>query len=764
MTGGLYRLGRLCVRHRWVVLAVWIVVFAGLAIGARSIGSDLSDNLTLPGTDSQKATDLLDAQLPAQANGNTPVTLTAPKGAKVTDAKYADGINATVSALRQDPDVRSATSPLSSAGAAQLSKDQNIGYIAVSLKTSASDLTTDDAQRIVDLGAHAEDAGLQVAVGSYVGQKVSKPDTHNSEVIGLSMAVIVLLFTFGTVVAMGLPIITALMGLVSGLSIITFISHVAVVPTVAPTLATMIGLGVGIDYSLFVVTRHFEQRRAGMATTESIARSTATSGGAIVFAGTTVIIALLSLAVVQIPLVTTLGYTSALVVLVAMIAAITLLPALLAIVGDRIDRLALPHKAKSVDSHPHGWARWGEFVTRHPIPSAITALVILGALAWPTLDLYLGQQDNGALPTDTESRQAYDAMSAGFGVGSNAQMLIAVDMSKEPAKADPAAPPSPDGSPAGPGTDPRLTHLRDDLQSTKGVASVTQPLVSDSTEAAVMTVTPTTGPSDRATAALVSTLRDDTIPRATKDANMTADVGGTTAGYVDLADEISSGLALTIAVVVLLSILLLTVAFRSIVIPLTAGLMNLISIGAAFGVVTAVFEKGWGIGLVGLDSEVAIVSYVPLMMFAILFGLSMDYEVFLISHIREAWRREGDNRRAIVDGIANTGRVITSAALIMVSVFFAFIINGDPTVKQFGVGMGVAVAVDATLVRCLLVPAVMTLLGNANWWFPGWLDRLLPNFSIEGEEWFAERDREAQARTPLVPAGSGAATSGSPES
>jgi putative drug exporter of the RND superfamily len=757
VTGGLYRLGRLCVRHRWIVLAVWIVVFAGLAVGARSVGSDLSDNLSLPGTDSQKATDLLEARLPDQANGTAPVTLRAPKGAKVTDSKYADGINATVSALRKDPDVRSVTSPLATAGAAQVSKGGTVAYISVNPKTSASDMTTDDAQRIVDLGHSAEAAGLQVAFGSYIGQKVSKPDTHDSEVIGLGMAVIVLLFTFGTVVAMGLPIITALMGLVSGLSIITFISHIAVVPTVAPTLATMIGLGVGIDYSLFVVTRHFEQRRDGMDTMESIARSTATSGGAIVFAGTTVIIALLSLAVVQIPLVTTLGYTAALVVLVAMTAAITLLPALLAIAGDRIDRLALPHKAKSVDSHPHGWRRWGEFVTKHPIPSAVTALVILGALAWPVLDLYLGQQDNGALPTDTESRQAYDAMAAGFGVGANAPLLIAVDMTKKPAEPDPAAPPSPDGQPAGPATDPRLTHLSDDLKSTKGVASVTPPLLSDSSKAAVMTVTPTTGPADRATETLVRTLRDDTIPRATKDADMTADVGGTTAGYVDLADEISGGLVLTIAVVVLLSILLLTLAFRSIVIPLTAGLMNLISIGAAFGVVTAVFEKGWGIGLVGLDSEVAIVSYVPLMMFAILFGLSMDYEVFLITHIREAWRREGDNRLAIVDGIANTGRVITSAALIMVSVFFAFIINGDPTVKQFGVGMGVAVAVDATLVRCLLVPAVMTLLGNANWWFPGWLDRLLPNFSIEGEEFFDEQDRKAAlpARpAPVLAAGS----------
>jgi RND superfamily putative drug exporter len=817
VTGGLYRLGRLCVRRHRVVLAVWCVLLVALGAAARVAGPDLSDNLTLPGSDSQKATDLLTARLPEQANGITPVLLEAPKGEKVTDAKYKSAIDDTVTALRKDPDVRSATSPLSSEGAAFLAKDARIGYIGVNLKASPSELTTDDAQRIVDEADPARSAGLDVSFGSYVGQKVSKPETHSSEVIGLTMAVIVLLFTFGTVVAMGLPIVTALFGLICGLSIVTLISHVAEVPTVAPTLATMIGLGVGIDYALFVVTRHQEQRRDGMDTLESIARATATSGGSIVFAGTTVVIALLSLAVVDIPLVTTLGYTSALVVVVAVLAAITLLPAVLSIVGDRIDRLALPHKARGSDGQPHGWRRWGEFVTRRSLPSAAIALVILVALALPVLDLYLGQQDNGALPEDTQARQSYDAMTAGFGVGANAPLLISVDMAKQPAKADQAdlddideqedaqkqqatsqadaqedqiaksleaqgVPPAQAQQQAQaqvqpeldkqideieqkaadqrkkvdqPASDPRLKHLRDDLSSTKGVKSVTQPLVSKDGTAAVLTVTPTTGPADRATETLVRTLRDDAIPRATKDANMTADVGGTTAGYVDLADEISSKLVLTIAVVVVLSILLLTLAFRSIVIPLTAGVMNLVSIGAAFGVVSAVFEKGWGIDIVGLDSEVAIVSFVPLMMFAILFGLSMDYEVFLISHIREAWKRTGDNRQAIVDGVANTGRVITSAALIMVSVFFAFIINGDPTVKQFGVGMGVAVAVDATIVRCLLVPAVMTLLGRANWWFPAWLDRLLPNFSIEGEEWFEEHDRKqatAAAPTPaLVP-------------
>jgi putative drug exporter of the RND superfamily len=304
--------------------------------------------------------------------------------------------------------------------------------------------------------------------------------------------------------------------------------------------------------------------------------------------------------------------------------------------------------------------------------------------------------------------------------------------------------------------DPRLQDLRTDLANTTGVRAVTQPLVNSTGTAAVLTVTPTTAPSDRATEQLVRRLRSDTIPQATKGKNMTADVGGTTAGYVDLADKISSRLVLTIAVVVALSFVLLMLAFRSIVIPLTAGLMNLVSIGAAFGVVTAVFEKGWGAGVIGLENEVAIVSFVPLMMFAILFGLSMDYEVFLMTHIKEAWERTRDNTQAVIEGVANTGRVITSAALIMVSVFFAFVINGDPTVKQFGVGMGVAVAVDATLVRCLLVPAVMTVLGRAHWWFPRWLDRLVPNFSIEGDEWF--RARDAEAASPDAPGSAPAPT------
>jgi putative drug exporter of the RND superfamily len=436
VTGALYHLGRLCVRRRWIVLGAWVLVFAVLAMWARSVGPDVNDNLTLPGSDSQAARTLLEQRFPSQANGTNPVVLLAPKGAKLSASKFKQPIDDTVTALKGDHDVRSATSPLSKDGSSLLTKDARIGYIALSLHPGPSDLSTDDAERIVALADPARKAGLDVGFGGYLGQKVSKPETHLSEVIGLGMAVLVLLVTFGTVVAMGLPIITAIVGLVSGLSIITLLSHVAEVPTVAPTLATMIGLGVGIDYALFIVTRHMEQRRDGMDTRESIARATASSGGAVVFAGCTVMVALLSLAIVGIPLVTTLGYTAALVVAIAVLAAITLLPALLAIVGDGLDRLPIPLPHAKADGHPHGWLRWGEFVSRHPWPCTGVALVVLVGLALPALDLYLGQQDNGALPKSTDARRAYDGMTSGFGPGANGPLLISVDLSKQPAKAD----------------------------------------------------------------------------------------------------------------------------------------------------------------------------------------------------------------------------------------------------------------------------------------------------------------------------------------
>jgi putative drug exporter of the RND superfamily len=786
MTSVLERLGRFCVVRRRLVVLVWVAVVGVLAVAARVAGPELQDDLRLPGSDSQRVADLLAARFPAQAHGTDPVVLTAPAGALLADARYRRALGATVAALARDPDVGAAVSPLSRAGAAGglLARGGGAGVIALRLRVSPTGLTTAGARRIVAATRPAGRAGLAVGVGGYVGQKASIPQARLSEVVGLGLAVVVLLLAFGSVAAMGVPLITAVAGLVGGLSAITLAGHAVAIGSVAPTLATMIGLGVGIDYALFVVTRHQAQRRAGMATGDSIVAAVATSGGAVVLAGAVMIAALLSLAVVRVPLVTTLGLVSALVVAVVVAAAVTLLPALLAIAGDRIDALRVPLGRRRGAAASDGWTRWARWVTTRPRWSAAAAVALLALLALPALGLALGQQDDGRLPADTQARRAYDGLTAAFGAGAAGPLLVGVDLSRAPARtldeqvaaradalqqragerADAAvARLQAQGLPVGfartfvlaralraadaevhamrgrvarvrarlrqrapgasrgelgaleRGLDPRLQALRARLQRTAGVRAVTEPLANAAGTGAVLTVTSTTAPADPATARLVHRLRGDAIPKATKNSGMRAGVTGITAGYVDLADEIAVRLALAVAVVVAVSFVLLLVAFRSLLIPLTAAAMTLVSTAAALGVVTAVFDQ--------------IVSYVPLMMFVVLFGLSMDYEIFLMTRIREAWLRgggDGDTTAVVVEGLASTGRVITSAALIMVGVFLAFVLDGDPTVRQFGLGLAVAVAIDATLVRCLLVPAVVTLLGPANWWVPRWLGRLLP--------------------------------------
>lgn len=769
MTSVLYGLGKVCARRGWIVLALWTVLLIGAGVAASSVGENLSDNLTLPGTDSQAATDLLDSKFPDQANGMTPVVFVAPDGKSVDDSKYEDAIKKAYDAYKDDDAaVYKATSPYSSEGADQISKDKSTAYIALSLKQSASEMSVEDAQKVLDVAKPAESADLQVSVGAYVGKKLSKPSSRTSEIVGLIAAVIILLLTFGALVAMSMPIVTAIFGLGVGLSLLTFVSTFTDVPTSAPALATMIGLGVGIDYGLFVVTQHRTNLRAGFEPHEAAARATATAGGAVVFAGTTVIIALLSLLVAGIPLVSTLGYTSALIVLIAMLAAVTLLPALLGLAGPNLHKGSLPwYDHEGVEEHPKGWHSWAEFVTGKPALAIGASVLVLVVMSIPMFSMTLGQTDDGASTPGTETRESYDAISDGFGPGLNGPLLIAVNMEK-PAKNDQkklddterqqqqaaaaGAPQSQQDQLAqqeefykSKASDPRLTDLKKDLEGADDVKSVTGPQVNDSGSAAVFNVIPDSAPSDAATADLVNDLRDNVIPKAVKGQSMSADVGGSTASYKDLADQISSKLPLVIGLVLLLSFLLLLMAFRSVLVPLKAVIMNLFSIGASFGVVTYVFTHDWSAQLVGLDGQVPIVSFVPLMMFAILFGLSMDYEVFLMTHVREEFLAHGDARRAVVEGLAGTARVITSAALIMVSVFCAFVLSGDPNIKQFGVGMAAAVLIDATIVRCVLVPGVMRVLGAKAWWIPRWLDRLMPSISIEGKEWFEARDRTAAA-------------------
>jgi putative drug exporter of the RND superfamily len=760
MTGALYGLARFCARHRFWILTVWLVVAVALVGVSHRLGDNTNDNLTLPGTNSQHATDTLAKSFPDQANGTSPIVLHVSNG-KLTDSKYASAVNQAATNVAKAPDVASVVNPLTSQGAAALSQNQATGYLSVTLSVNPGQLSKDDAQTIINAAAKpAEAAGIQVETGGQLGAKVSTPSTETSELIGIIAAMVILTLTFGTVVAMLLPILTAILALASTLSIITILSHAITVSTVAPTLATMIGLGVGIDYALFIVTRHFRGLNDGLDLRESIARAVATSGGAVVFAGSTVTIALVSLAVANIPLVTTMGLMAAIAVIVAVLAALTLLPAMLAIIGPHINSLRVRgrHPERRDQAHPHKglWARWAEGVARHPVIAMVAALAILIPLAVPLLSLNLGQKDVAALSTSTTERRAYDLIAQNFGPGVNGPLIIAVSLGS-PAQASSS---SSSGSSSSQGsdpraTDPRLQTLQKDISTTHGVAAVTPVQIDKAGTTAYFNAIATTGPADQATADLVSTLRSSVIPAADKGTNMTAYVGGTTAGYADLASVIASKLLLQILVVIALSFVLLLLAFRTVVIPVQAAVMNLLSIGAAYGVLTAMFQWGWLHSLIGLDGAVPVVSYVPLFMFAVLFGLSMDYEVFLVSQIKEHVDEGQDYTRSVISGLVTSAVVITAAASIMVFVFGGFVLNGDPTVKQFGIGLAIAVILDATVVRCLLVPARMVMLGKHTWYLPRWLGRILPRISIEGTEYFQARDQIPAAASPAQDSASG---------
>jgi putative drug exporter of the RND superfamily len=735
MTGPLYAIGRWCSRHHWPVIGAWVALAIVLLVIGLSSGSKTSENLTLPGTGSTQATELLEENLPKQAYGSNPLVLEAPAGKSLSEPKFAKAVEETAKNLEALPDVNSAMSPLAKGSQTLSQKDPNIGYIPVVLGVGPGEIAEAQSQDILDAAKPFEAAGGSAAIGGYVGNQLSKPSTEKSEVIGLVAAVIILLFAFGTATAMMLPIVGALVGLICTLMVIRLLEHVLEVPGVASTLATMIGLGVGIDYALFIVTRHKLQLKEGMEIDESIARATATAGGAVVFAGFTVVIALCSLAVADIPLVTTLGFTAAIAVVIAVCAAATFLPAMLGALGPHINSLKF-HLGKTHpdDAEPHGWRSWAERIVKVPWRSAIVALFILVVLALPIFKLQLGQNDISALPEETTSRQAYDGLNAGFGPGVNGPLLIASEFTS-PEEAQQVLP-----------------GLQKSIGGAEDVLAVTEPTLSEAKDVAVFTVISKSEPWADETVSLVENLRGEVIPGALEGTKAQSFVGGQTAGYIDLAAKISDKLPLMIAVVVLLSFIVLLMAFRSILVPIKAAGMNLISVAASYGVVTAVFQLGWGSSLIGLDHSIPIVSFVPLLMFAILFGLSMDYEVFLMTQMKEHYLEYGDERRAVVEGLANTGRVITSAAGIMVCVFASFVLSGDPVVKEFGVGLAVAIAIDSTVVRCLLVPAVMELMGKWAWWMPGWLDRLLPHISIEGEEYFAARDAAAAAAAPAAPA------------
>ncbi|MCO5316008.1 MAG: MMPL family transporter [Solirubrobacterales bacterium] len=717
MTARLDRLARFSIRHHRLVVALWVAVAVAVSLLAGGVGKQFADNLTLPGKDSQEATDLVAAHFPDQVNGTNPVLFKTKQG-KVTSGEARQAIDQTVKRLEGESGVAGVASPFSQAGQAQISRDGRIAYISVTLADANGELSDTDADRLVDAATRDQSSKVEVAVGGYLGQQVSKPATESSEAVGLAVAAVVLLLTFGSVVAMGLPLLTALIGLVIGMGLIGLLSHATTISTTAPTLATMIGLGVGIDYALFIVTRHKTGMAGGLEPDESAARATATAGGAVLFAGMTVVVALLALGLAGIPLVWTLGYSAAVAVVLAILAALTFLPAVLGWIGHGIDRLRIPSRRTKQDEHARGWIRWAEGVANHPWPAVIVAVLILVILAWPVTDLRLGQKDLGDMPADTQTRKAYDLNTEGFGVGQNGPFLVASKLN---------------------GDRNAASSLARSISKDRDVASVSPPRISKDGEAAIFNAVPKSSPSSFTTEDAVDRVRTTTIPEALGDSRAEAHLGGVTAGYVDLAESISASLPWLILIVVALSLFLLLLAFRSIVIPLQAAAMNLISIAAAYGVVTAVFQKGWGASLIGLEGPTPVVSFLPLVMFAILFGLSMDYEVFLMSQIREIHARSGKNRHAVIHGLASSARVITAAAAIMVAVFASFVLNGDPVVKQFGVGLAFAVLIDATVVRCFLVPALLVVFERWNWWLPGWLDRFLPRVDIEGNSFYENR-------------------------
>jgi RND superfamily putative drug exporter len=728
VTAPLYAIGRFCSRYHYPTIAVWLIAAVVLIIAGQASGDKTNDNLTLPGTGSTNATELMEAKLPEQAYGSNPLAFESKDG-PLTQPRYAQAIEESIERLQAMPEVNSAVSPLSKEGEERhlLSKDRTVAYTPVILNVGPGELTEEQAEAVLGAGDPAERAGLETSVGAYVGQQLSKPDTGISDAIGIAAAIVILLFAFGTATAMVMPIGSAIVGLAISLSVIRLLENAIEVPSVAATLATMIGLGVGIDYALFIVTRHKLQLADGMELRESIARATATAGGAVVFAGFTVVIALCSLAFAGIPLVSTLGFTAAIAVVVAVCAASTLLPAMLGALGPHIDSMRVPGTGSGPenDNEPHGWRRWARGVADRPWRAAIAALAVLAVLAIPIFQLELGQNDLSALPKSTTARQNYDSMTKGFGPGVNGPLLI-TSQYKSPEEAKELLP-----------------VLSKAVDESPDVAAVSEPSLDKAKTVAVFTAISKSAPWADETVTLVEDLRDTTIPQALHGTGAVAYVGGQTAGYIDLATQIAEKLPLMIGIVVGLSFIVLLLAFRSLLVPVKAAAMNLLSVAAAYGVVTAVFQLGWGASLIGLDHSIPIVSFVPLLMFAILFGLSMDYEVFLLTQMREHYRENEDEKEAVIEGLANTGRVITSAAAIMVCVFTSFVLNGNPIVKEFGVGLAVAIAIDSTIVRCLLVPAVMVLLGKRAWWMPHWLGRFVPHISIEGEEFFARRDAAA---------------------
>jgi RND superfamily putative drug exporter len=707
--GPLARLARWAVVHRRLVVAAWVLLAVlGLFLD-RTLEPDFRNNLSVPGTDSQQAFDMLHERFPERAGDSMQVVLQAPAG--LAESSVRSAVEASVAEMKTLSDVADVRSPYGP-GPQTISKDGTIGFVTVQFDERAEDIPSGSVAAVQHAAEPIRDVGVQVEFGGAAVETETGPS--GSEVLGLAAAVVVLLLAFGSVIAMAVPLASAVLALAVGISTVGLLTNWLSIGTAGPVVAAMIGLGVGIDYALLIVTRHRENMTRGQTAEDSIPVALATAGRSVLVAGGTVIVAILALYLIGIEFVASIGLASAVTVAVTLAAAVTLLPALLGFAGERIDRWSLRFlHHDGAAGRESWWHRWTGAIQHRPWVAFAASLAVLVVLAVPLSSMRLGSADAGANPPDTTTRKAYDLISDGFGPGFNGPLIVAAELPGTPAE-DAAA----------------LDAITAELRTTKDVAAVAPPLVNEAGDAAAISVIPAASPQDQRTEHLVHTVRGDVLPAATTGTEVRTFVGGPTAMAIDLADKLAARLPVFMAGVIGLSFLLLMTEFRSIFVPAKAALMNLLSIGAAYGAAVAVFQWGWLSGLLGTSTG-PIESFAPMMLFAVLFGLSMDYEVFLLSRVREEYLATGDNSRAVREGIASTARVITAAASVMVIVFLSFLLNDQRVVNLFGFGLAFAILVDATIVRLVLVPATMDLAGRANWWMPRWLDRVLPRMDRE---------------------------------
>ncbi len=714
----LRRLAHTCYHRRRIVLVSWLVLLIGLSALAKSAGGAFNDDFRLPGSESQAAFDLLKAKGFQNRSGfGGQVVVSAPQG--VNQPLVRQRLEQLFAAIEREVPAAKIVSPYTPGNGQQISRDGTIAYAEIQLADRSTSGYTNAAKEIRDLWKQVNVPGAQVELG---GQLLGEPPTFSSEGVGLLAAVVILLIAFGSLLAMGLPILVALFGIGCGIALVELTANVLTMPSFATQAAAMIGIGVGIDYALLIVTRYREGLRDGLEPEHAVALALDTAGRSVLFAGATVVISLLGMLLIGLNAIHGLAVGTALAVLLTMAASVTLVPAMLGFVGRNIDKLGLPHRKRAEGEYRESfWYRWSRVIQRDPWPAAVAGLVALLLLAAPVLSLRLGFSDTGNRPTTDTTRRGYDLLSKGFGPGSNSPFVLVAEL------------------PRGQQDLPVLQRLAQRLNQTPGVRLATPPQPNRAGDAAVMTVVPTTSPQDKATADLVDRLRHEGIPAVTAGSGVNVKVGGLTPISNDFSAYTQRRLPIFIGAVLLLSFLLLMTVFRSVLVPLKAVIVNLLSIGAAYGVVVAVFQWGWGRSLVGVGKEGPIEAWAPMMLFAIVFGLSMDYEVFLLSRIKEEYDRSGDNAQAVADGLAATARVITAAAAIMFCVFGSFVLGHERALKLFGMGLAVAVLVDATIVRLVLVPATMELLGDRNWWLPKWLERNLPTVHVEGT---TDLDRE----------------------